>query len=970
MEEEMKRSGMIFTVVLALLQFCCSTMWARQITAYEAQQTAKGWLRVDPQPLDTVLGRQVAKVETFNDDDNKPVYYIVYLQPAGFVIMPADDLVEPVVGFADDGTYDPSPANPLGALVTNDLNGRITAARNAKGLEAPGGMEKAVKSQAKWTQLVSLVDSPEDGLVPQSRGSISDVRVAPLVQSRWSQTTICSIWPSNCYNNYTPGHYPCGCVATAMAQLMRYYQHPTSGIGVHEFTITVDGVSRTAYTRGGDGSGGPYRWSKMVLVPDCLTMPDEREAIGALCYDAGVSVNMDYASDGSSAYADSPRYALTNTFQYHNAVVGVNGWVNIGPGLIGMVNPNLDARSPVILSISRTGGGHAVVCDGYGYDSSTLYHHLNMGWAGSDDAWYNLPNIDSSPAYNCVDACIYNIRTTGGGDGEVISGRVLYANGDPIPNTTVSTVSFFFPIFTNTNSIGIYAFSDLKSNTSYRVTAFARGYISSSQVVTTGTSQDNQPTSGNVGGVDFILTRLDCLHVDDDAPGDPGPGNPTVSAPLEDGSIQHPFDSIQEAIDVAINGNEIEVAPGTYNEAVNFSGKAICLYSSGGPEVTTINGTGHYHVVQCVNHEVDNTILDGFRITGGNANGSWPHDCGGGMYNERSNPTIIDCNFTGNRANTNGGGMYSHIYNDQKYGNQTVVNCTFSNNTAYNGGGMCNDWYVNAQITNCTFSGNTASHNGGGMCNISTSNPTVTNCNFIGDTSNLHGGGMYNNASSPKLTNCIFSGNTAGGHGGGMINSVSSSPTVTNCTFSGNTAGLNGDGMFNNDNSNPIVTNCIFWGNTPEEISILASTPIVTYSDVRGGWFGAGNINANPLFVDAIAGDLRLTSGSPCIDKGSNAAVPPGITTDLEGHPRIIDGDCDDIDVVDIGAYEFDLAYFGDFDNNCSVNFFDFSILARAWMTQEGEPGWDWVCDISDPPDNYIDWRDLAVLCDNWLTTP
>jgi hypothetical protein len=365
-EEEMKRLDMIFTAVLALLQFCCSTMWARQITAYEAQRAATGWLRVDPQPLDTVLGRQVAKVETFNDDDNKPVYYIVYLQPAGFVIMPADDLVEPVVGFADDGTYDPSPNNPLGALVTNDLNGRIAAARNAKGLEAPGRMEEAVKSQAKWTQLISLADSPEDGLVPQGRGSISDVRVAPLVQSRWSQTTICSIWPSNCYNYYTPVHYHCGCVATAMAQLMRYYQHPTSGIGVHEFTITVDGAQQTAYTRGGNGSGGPYKWSKMEPEPGCLTLESEREAIGALCYDAGVSVNMDYASDGSSAYADSPRYALTNTFQYHNAVVGVNGWANIGPGLIGMVNPNLDARSPVILGMSRTtGGGHAVVCDGY-----------------------------------------------------------------------------------------------------------------------------------------------------------------------------------------------------------------------------------------------------------------------------------------------------------------------------------------------------------------------------------------------------------------------------------------------------------------------------------------------------------------------------------------------------------------------------------------------------------------------------
>jgi hypothetical protein len=101
------------------------------------------------------------------------------------------------------------------------------------------------------------------------------------------------------------------------------------------------------------------------------------------------------------------------------------------------------------------------------------------------------------------------------------------------------------------------------------------------------------------------------------------------------------------------------------------------------------------------------------------------------------------------------------------------------------------------------------------------------------------------------------------------------------------------------------------------------------------------------------------------LDNDGNIVEPTPF--DLGGLQRFIDGDCDDIDVVDMGAYEFALAYFGDFDDSCSVDFFDFSILAKAWMTQKGDPDWDWVCDISDPPDDYIDWRDLAVLCDNWL---
>ena len=69
---------------------------------------------------------------------------------------------------------------------------------------------------------------------------------------------------------------------------------------------------------------------------------------------------------------------------------------NIGDGLNGMINPNLDSNNPVILGIDDSqGDGHAVVADGYGYKSSTLYHHLNMGWDGEDDVWYNLPNIDA-----------------------------------------------------------------------------------------------------------------------------------------------------------------------------------------------------------------------------------------------------------------------------------------------------------------------------------------------------------------------------------------------------------------------------------------------------------------------------------------------------------------------------------------------------------------------------------------------
>jgi hypothetical protein len=105
---------------------------------------------------------------------------------------------------------------------------------------------------------------------------------------------------------------------------------------------------------------------------------------------------------------------------------------------------------------------------------------------------------------------------------------------------------------------------------------------------------------------------------------------------------------------------------------------------------------------------------------------------------------------------------------------------------------------------------------------------------------------------------------------------------------------------------------------------------------------------------------------SPCIDTGDNNA-PNLPATDFDGHPRIIDGDCNDTEVVDMGAFEFNYAYMGDFDYNCRVNFADLSIFGLAWRSQPGDFNWDFACNIGIPADNVIDRLDLAVFADNWL---
>jgi parallel beta-helix repeat protein len=404
----------------------------------------------------------------------------------------------------------------------------------------------------------------------------------------------------------------------------------------------------------------------------------------------------------------------------------------------------------------------------------------------------------------------------------------------------------------------------------------------------------------------------------------------------------NPGDSIQSAINAASNGDEIEVAPGTYNEAINFLGKAVRLYSSGGPDVTTIDGSSAsyitYHVVQCVSGEDANTILEGFTITGGNANGTGSNALGGGMYNyTNSNPTVNNCTFTGNEALGSGGGMFNEMS-----ASPTVTNCTFSGNSASSaGGGM---YGGRAVVNNCIFSGNSASGGGGMYCGQST---TVTNCTFSNNTATSgRGGGMEIRQSSPTVANCKFISNQSGGFGGGMYN-YDSSPMLINCTFSGNRANTSWGGGISNYSSNPTVTNCILWGDTPDEIhDLVPSTTTVTYSDVEGGWPGTANIDADPCFVDASNPDpnlwnLRLKPDSPCIDRGDSTALSTlSALLDLDGNFRCFDvftipnTGYGPLKFLDMGAYEFHcISIAGDINCDGVVDFKDVAILCNNWLT-------------------------------------
>ena len=338
----------------------------------------------------------------------------------------------------------------------------------------------------------------------------------------------------------------------------------------------------------------------------------------------------------------------------------------------------------------------------------------------------------------------------------------------------------------------------------------------------------------------------------------------------EDGtSWGYAFNTIQEGINAAaaVGGGDVWIAEGSYNEQRTSpvgdpptnTGSVVMkvhvdLYGGfTGSEtmradrdwrgnVTTIDGSAArggqaaYYVVI----GADRARLDGFAVVEGNANGEYPFDAGGGLYNYGVSPTI--------------------------------ANCTFASNAAESGAGMFNDSLSSPAVSNCMFLSNSASAHGGGMSNQDSSWPVLTNCVF-GDNSAEYGGGIYNEYCSLSLLNCTFSGNGATQTGGAMKN-MGCSPTITNCILWGDSATVDGNEIYNEGESSPVIT----------------------YSDVAGGYSGEGNLDQDPLFEEAGEGDLRLTGDSPCIDAGTWSGAP---MTDILGVDR------PERHGYDMGAYEY-----------------------------------------------------------------
>jgi hypothetical protein len=344
----------------------------------------------------------------------------------------------------------------------------------------------------------------------------------------------------------------------------------------------------------------------------------------------------------------------------------------------------------------------------------------------------------------------------------------------------------------------------------------------------------------------------------------------------------------------------------------------------------------------------DGTVLDGFTITGGNC-----ENYGGGMLSRgrpklrhlffRANsgmngagffvwlPTataepyvISDCLFLQNGAGAGGaGGMLLQgqygAANPQVF---VVTNCHFYGNTGIGGGGGLVVGQGFFDIENCTFAWNATSSSGGGVAVLRPATARISRCEFIGNTAVSTGAGlwMYDFLSQPgdlkvEVLQSVFWGNsTSSGYGaiaaqGNLTNKrlyVLNSTLVSNVTAAAS-------GAIYATNCAAWIENSILWGNAKAITG--ANMPVTMRTSClpdASSYPGAGNINADPKFVDSFGGNLRLASGSPCIDRGNNYVdyypIEPGFQSlpisDLDNNYRIVDGNNDLNPKVDMGAYE------------------------------------------------------------------
>ena len=511
--------------------FIPAAAYPAEVSPDEAREAVQGWAAIG----DALTGgarfgaADVKGVATYGGQDGIGAFHVVSFEGGGFAVTSGDTELTPILAYSEEGDFEASAENPLWVMLTRDVAGwtkkleesSSTGFTGFTGLKAVGvasadlnpdnpaiNNTRTDSANARaWSRLrgAATVEPSNRQTVkllkaaaPGRQSSVSDLRVGPLCPTLWKQD---NVGGSPCYNYYTPSNYPCGCVATAMAQIMKRFEWPTAKVSVgtghcyRGYIKDKDGEIVEDWFMGrasdppyyhfesyslpsvftGPDFGGPYDWGGMPDDPSAVSLSDaQRQALGLLCRDCGISVSMYYSPSGSGSSVSLMRKRLTDQFAYANSELLHNG--TSGENLNAMIS-SFDLGSPCALSIP----GHAVVADGYGYSNSRLYIHVNWGHThATRTVWYAPPREgETGSDYPSINAVVYNVYTPGmcaEANRTVVSGRILDDAGAPVAGQTVAatntTTGTGFSATSNGN--GVYALL-LPPNGNYAISASRDG---------------------------------------------------------------------------------------------------------------------------------------------------------------------------------------------------------------------------------------------------------------------------------------------------------------------------------------------------------------------------------------------------------------------------------------------------------------------------------------------------------------
>ncbi len=389
-----------------VLFLCCSTsLYAAPVNEEMAVAAAKNRVATDAVFRQTAAENgtsfrilSISRLE-LNEEGMAPAWLIT-LYPRGYMIIAGDDRMSPVIAYSADNDIDlsPVPSNAFRALVEADMHNIGVMLRET----GSGGqglsrrmqheskrfdahikqwqkiLEGAVSGKGAASRSVQYADTePEAGTGPEPL-SDSDPVTGPLLGDLlWNQNNhyneLCPDDPDA--SAYYDGHMPTGCVATAAGQIMKYHSWPPYGTGSHSYTWN-DLELAADFTDSLD-----WALMKNSYNPWGVEPPDSEMAVSELLYELGVSVEMNYTHSGSSASINAVNNAMNHYFFYEPGVA--NSEQDVFPALM---QQEIEAGRPVLAGLT----GHAVVIDGINQSASPVVFHVNYGWGGKNNGWYNL----------------------------------------------------------------------------------------------------------------------------------------------------------------------------------------------------------------------------------------------------------------------------------------------------------------------------------------------------------------------------------------------------------------------------------------------------------------------------------------------------------------------------------------------------------------------------------------------------